>query len=175
LAKLDIVTFPDPVLKAPCSKIEGVNEELLRLAEDMVETMYQAPGVGLAANQVGVSRQLIVIDASSPQEPVQTVVLVNPRIIALSDEKETDEEGCLSVPDMKAEVERAVRVTVLAKNLKGEDLKIEAQGFLARVLQHEIDHLNATLIIDRIGRLKRERYVKQRKQALAGKKSSVSG
>lgn len=174
MAKLEIVTFPDPVLKAACAPIEGVNRELLRLAEDMAETMYQAPGVGLAANQVGVSKQLIVIDASSPQEPVQTVVLVNPRIISLSEEKETDEEGCLSVPDLKAEVERALRVTVLAKSLKGDDLKIEAQGFLARVLQHEIDHLNATLIIDRIGKLKRERYVKQRKQTLAGKKAPPS-
>jgi len=174
VAKLDIVTFPDPILKAPCMPIEGVNEELLRLVEDMTETMYQAPGVGLAANQVGVSKQMVVIDASSPQEPVSTVVLVNPRIISFSEEKEKDEEGCLSVPDLKAEVERAVRVTVLAKNLKGEDIKIEAQGFLARVLQHEIDHLNATLIIDRIGKLKRERYVKLRKQALAGKNGPQS-
>lgn len=167
MSHLEIIAFPHPILKRKAEPVAGMTPELRRLVKDMTETMYQAPGVGLAANQVGVAKQLAVLDVSSPEEPNQTIVLVNPSIVECSLETETLEEACLSVPGFRAEVERAIMVTVLAKNLEGEEIKLNAQGFLARVLQHEIDHLNGRLFIDRIGRLKRERYVKQRKQELS--------
>jgi peptide deformylase len=170
MAQLRIREFPDPVLKEKARPLEGVTAAIEKLVRDMADTMYQAPGVGLAANQVGVARQVLVADVSSAEEARNTIVLVNPKIIEMSDETETGEEGCLSVPDFRAEVERAVRVVVLAKNLKGEDIQLTAEGFFARVLQHEIDHLHGTLYIDHIGKLKRQRYVRQRKKALAASK-----
>ena len=167
MALLRILEFPDPVLKEKAKPLDGINPAIEKLIRDMAETMYQAPGVGLAANQVGVPRQVLVADVSSAEEARNTIVLVNPKIIERSDETETAEEGCLSVPDFRAEVERAVRIVVLAKDLQGEDLEVTAEGFFARVLQHEIDHLCGTLYIDHIGKLKRQRYVRQRKKALA--------
>lgn len=169
MALLEIKQFPHPVLKRVADPVDGMNEELLKLVADMVETMYHAPGVGLAATQVAAPRSIAVVDVSKEDEPRQTLVLVNPRIVEQSQETENGEEKCLSVPDFQGEVERAQRITVLAKDLKGEDLIITAEGFLARVLQHEIDHLNGLLYIDHLGRLKRARYVRQRKKAMQEK------
>ncbi|HUT53981.1 MAG TPA: peptide deformylase [bacterium] len=170
MALLRILEFPDPVLKEKARPLDGINPAIEKLIRDMTDTMYQAPGVGLAANQVGALKQVLVADVSSAEEARNTIVIVNPRIIELSDETETAEEGCLSVPEFRAEVERAVRIVVLGKDLQGEEVEITAEGFFARVLQHEIDHLHGTLYIDHIGKLKRQRYVRQRKKALAANK-----
>jgi len=170
MALLEILAFPHPVLKEKAKPLDGVNAAIEKLVQNMTDTMYHAPGVGLAANQVGVPKQILVLDVSSAEEAKNTLVIINPQIIELSKETETTEEACLSVPDFRAEVERAVRIVVAGKDLNGEDLEIDAEGFLARVLQHEIDHLNGMLYIDRIGKLKRQRYVRRRKKALAEKK-----
>jgi len=166
MAILDIVTFPDPVLSQEAEEVKDINSELEKLIRDMADTMYQAPGVGLAANQVGIPRKVAVADVSESDEEKNTIVIVNPRIVSMSEETDSMEEGCLSVPDFQAEVERALRITVVGKDLKGEEVELEAKGFLARVLQHEIDHLYGNLFIDRIGKLKRDRYVRQRRKAL---------
>ena len=170
MAVLEIVQFPHPVLKEKSETVEGINQAIEKLVKNMADTMYNAPGSGLAANQVGVNKQIMVVDVSSAEEEKNTIVIINPRIVSMSDETEIMEEGCLSVPDFRAEVERAVTVTVLGKDLEGEDVEVEAEGFFSRVLQHEIDHLNGVLYIDRIGKLKRQRYVRQRKKALAALK-----
>jgi peptide deformylase len=172
MAILEILQFPHEVLKKESAPVEGVNPALERLVRDMIETMYHAPGSGLAAAQVGVSKRLIVADATSADEEPQTIVIVNPRIVSLSPETEKAKEGCLSVPDFTAELERAVRVIVTGHDLSGEELEIEAEGWLARVFQHEIDHTNGILYIDRLGRLKRQNYVRKRKKALAAPKTS---
>ncbi len=166
MAILDIVTFPDPVLSQEAEDVKDINSELEKLILDMAETMYHAPGVGLAANQVGIPRKVAVADISENDEDKNTIVIVNPRIVSMGEDTDSMEEGCLSVPDYQAEVERAFRITVTGKDLKGEEVELEAKGFLARVLQHEIDHLYGNLFIDRIGKLKRDRYVRQRKKAL---------
>jgi peptide deformylase len=170
MSVLEIVKFPHPALKTKTDLVEGINQAIEKLVKDMADTMYNAPGSGLAANQVGVNKQIMVADVSQAEEEKNTIVIINPRIVSMSDETELTAEGCLSVPDFQAEVERAVTVTVLGKDLEGEDVEVEAEGFFARVLQHEIDHLNGILYIDRIGKLKRRRYVRQRKKALAASK-----
>lgn len=170
MAILTICEFPDPILKQATAPVAEMNAEIEKLIADMIETMYHAPGVGLAANQVGASKRIVVLDVSTPEEPLNTVVIVNPQIITLSEESEKAEEKCLSVPDFMAEVERALSIKVVGKSPAGEDLEIEADHFMARVLQHEIDHLDGLLYLDRIGKLKRQLYVRQRRKALAKSK-----
>jgi peptide deformylase len=160
---LEIVTFPHPALKTKAGEVKSVNPDLEKLVQDLAETMYHAPGIGLAANQVGVLQQVAVVDVSGPEEAKNLVVLVNPRIVAAED-SEALEEGCLSVPGFRAEVKRAARLTVRAKNLKGEDIEIHAEGLFARALQHEIDHLQGKLFLDRIGRLKRSQIIREIKK-----------
>ena len=160
---LEIVTFPHPALKTKADEVKGPNPDLVRLTRDLAETMYHAPGVGLAANQVGVLQQVAVVDVSGPEEAKNLVVLVNPRIV-LAEDSVVQEEGCLSVPGYRAEVKRAAKLTVAAKNLKGEDIEIHAEGLFARALQHEIDHLQGKLFFDRLGRLKRSQIVRQIKK-----------
>lgn len=170
MSVLDICQFPHPVLKEEAQDVVEMNDAVERLIQDMAETMYHAPGVGLAANQVGVAKKIAVVDVSQKDEARNTMIIVNPRIIETGEETEVMEEACLSVPDLSSEVERAIRITVLGKDLKGEDVKLEAEGFLARVLQHEIDHLYGTLFIDRLGKLKRQKYIRQRKKAVQNDK-----
>ncbi len=165
MAILEIVTVPHPVLKQEAEEVHDINSEIENLVRDMTETMYHAPGVGLAANQVGVAKKIAVVDVSESEDEKETIVLINPCIVKM-DGKEKDDEGCLSVPELRAEVERAYAVTVMAKDLKGEEIEIEAEGYMARVLQHEIDHLLGTLFIDHIGRLKRSLYLKKLKKSL---------
>jgi len=160
---LEIVTFPHPALKTKAGEVKSVYPDLEKLVQDLAETMYHAPGIGLAANQVGVLQQVAVVDVSGPEEAKNLVVLVNPRIVAAED-SEALEEGCLSVPGFRAEVKRAARLTVRAKNLKGEDIEIHAEGLFARALQHEIDHLQGKLFLDRIGRLKRSQIIREIKK-----------
>jgi peptide deformylase len=158
MAILEILKFPDPRLRNRAKPVEKVDDALRQLADDMLETMYQAPGIGLAATQVGVAKQLIVVDVS--EEKNQPLVLVNPEVVAWEGEEEM-EEGCLSVPGFYEKVKRAEKVTVRALDLQGEPVEMDLDGLLSVCVQHEIDHLHGKLFVDHISRLKRERIRKK--------------
>lgn len=164
-----LIILPDPLLRQVSTSIERVDAELQKLADDMLETMYEAPGIGLAAIQVGVPRRLLVIDVSKEGEDKQPLVFINPEIIKSSDERSVYEEGCLSIPDYYAEVERPAMVTVKSIDRDGKEQLTEAAGLLATCLQHEIDHLNGVLFIDHISRLKREMVIKKFTKAAKSK------
>lgn len=164
-----LIILPDPLLRQVSTSIERVDAELQKLADDMLETMYEAPGIGLAAIQVGVPRRLLVIDVSKEGEDKQPLVFINPEIIKSSDERSVYEEGCLSIPDYYAEVERPAMVTVKSIDRDGREQMTEADGLLATCLQHEIDHLNGVLFIDHISRLKREMVIKKFTKAAKSK------
>ncbi len=152
MAILDIVTFPEPSLRLKAKQITKFDTELQTLIDNMIETMRAAPGVGLAAPQIGESVQLVVVEYTEDEDEnakPKKYVLVNPEIIKRSEEMITDIEGCLSLPGLAGMVERHEAVTVKAKNRFGKPLKIEAEGWLARIFQHEIDHLDGVLYIDR--------------------------
>jgi peptide deformylase len=164
-----LIILPDPLLRQVSTSIERVDAELQKLTDDMLETMYEAPGIGLAAIQVGVPRRLLVIDVSKEGEDKQPLVFINPEIIKSSDERSVYEEGCLSIPDYYAEVERPAMVTVKSIDREGKEQMTEADGLLATCLQHEIDHLNGVLFIDHISRLKREMVIKKFTKAAKSK------
>ncbi|ORE95694.1 peptide deformylase [Acuticoccus yangtzensis] len=170
MAKRPILILPDPVLRRVAEPINAVDARIRTLAEDMLETMYDAPGIGLAAPQIGVLERLIVLDVATDEEKTPApMVFVNPEIIARSDEMSVYEEGCLSIPEFTSDVERPARVTVRSLDKDGAEQIVEAEGLLATCLQHEIDHLNGVLFIDHLSRLKRERVVKKfTKQAKLG-------
>jgi peptide deformylase len=171
MAVLEIRKYPDEVLKKKAEPVEAVDEALQRLMDDMVETMYAAPGVGLAAPQVGVSKRIIVADVSHLEgEAASLVVLVNPEIIESHGSVKT-EEGCLSLPEFLTTVERAETVTVKGLDREGREVTMPVEGLLAVALQHEIDHLDGTLILDRASFLKREFYKKQLRKNLAKAKA----
>lgn len=157
---LTILTYPDPRLKEKAKEIEEITPELKQLAADMAEAMYANEGIGLAAPQVGECCRLVVIDLTGPERREGLMVLVNPRIVAKEGEIET-EEGCLSVRSYRSKVKRSAQVQVKARNLEGEEIAIEGDDLLAVCLQHEIDHLDGTLFIDHISRLKRTFYDKK--------------
>ena len=162
MAILEIRTYPDEILKRPSAPIPEVTDEVKRLILDMAETMYANDGVGLAAPQVGVSSRIIVIDVGGPEErgkKESLITLVNPEITVL-DGTCTHEEGCLSFPELRAEVKRHERVVVRALDREGHPIELTGEELLAVALQHEIDHLNGTLFIDRLSRLKRERLIR---------------
>lgn len=161
MAVLDIRTFPDPMLTQQCSEVQEVDDELRELAADMADTMYEAPGIGLAAPQVGRPIRMIVFDCEEDEARGNHQVLLNPRVVD-QDGEQVFNEGCLSVPDYTCDVKRAERVTVTGTDLEGQPVEIEADGLLAVCLQHEIDHLSGTLFIDRISQLKRSLYRKRR-------------
>lgn len=168
MSKLPIVTLPDPVLREVSAPIERVDSELLRLADDMLETMYAAPGIGLAAVQVGVPRRLIVLDVANPEDgdARKPLVLFNPQILSLGEETRIYEEGCLSLPDVRIEIERPKVIKVGYIDRDGKARELAAKGLLATALQHEIDHLDGKLIIDFLSRLKRDIVVRRfKKQA----------
>lgn len=156
-----LIILPDPVLRQVSKPIERVDADIQRLVDDMLETMYDAPGIGLAAIQVGVARRMLVIDLSKEGEEKQPLVFINPEIVSSSDERSVYEEGCLSIPDYYAEVERPAKVTAKYLDREGKEQSVEADGLLATCLQHEIDHLNGVLFIDHISRLKREMVIKK--------------
>jgi peptide deformylase len=156
-----LIILPDPVLRQVSTRIEQVNDDIRTLADDMLATMYDAPGIGLAAIQVGVPKRILVIDLSKEGEDKQPQVFINPEILASSDERASYEEGCLSIPDYYAEVERPAKVTVRHIDLAGKEQTLDAEGLLATCLQHEIDHLNGVLFIDHISRLKRDMVIKK--------------
>jgi len=156
-----LIILPDPILRQLSKPIERVDADLQRLADDMLETMYDAPGIGLAAIQIGVPRRMLVIDVSREGEEKQPQVFINPEIVKSSDERSVYEEGCLSIPDYYAEVERPAAVRVKYLDRDGKLQEIEAEGLMATCLQHEIDHLNGVLFIDHISKLKRDMVVKK--------------
>ncbi|PYB77739.1 peptide deformylase [Rhizobium wuzhouense] len=156
-----LIILPDPLLRQVSEPVERVDSELNQLVDDMLETMYEAPGIGLAAIQVGVPRRLLVIDLAKEGEDPKPLVFINPKIIRSSDERSVYEEGCLSIPDYYAEVERPATITVTSLDRIGKEVTTEADGLLATCLQHEIDHLDGVLFIDHISRLKREMVIKR--------------
>jgi peptide deformylase len=158
MALLQILHFPDPRLRKKASPIPQVSDQIRQLADDMLETMYDAPGVGLAAIQVNVQKRLIVIDTS--EDKSHPLVFINPEIIDKQGERE-HEEGCLSVPEAYEMVTRSDTVTVKALNRDGEEFHLEADELLATCIQHEIDHLNGKLFVDHISNLKRQRIKKR--------------
>ena len=145
----------DPILKKKCRQVDNIDDTLVTLTENMIETMYKASGLGLAANQVGVSSGLFVIDVAIEREKRDPVVIINP-VITASEDEILGEEGCLSIPEMFAEVKRAQRVEVKGHDLNGNEVRYEAEGFLARAFQHEMDHLNGVLLWDNLSKVKRD-------------------
>lgn len=160
---LPILSFPDPRLKQKSELVEAVTPEVIQLARDMAETMYAAPGVGLAAPQIGVLKRVIVIDVSAKDEPPHLITVINPVIIH-SEGSVYEEEGCLSVPDYSANVSRHERIAVRGISLEGQERIWQADGLLAIAFQHEIDHLDGILFVDRLSPLKRELYLKKIKK-----------
>ncbi|MEW5725401.1 MAG: peptide deformylase [Thermodesulfobacteriota bacterium] len=165
MAVLPILKYPDPILKKEAGPITEITEDIRKLAQDMIETMYDAPGSGLAAPQVGRSCRLIVVDHSTEEHVGRALALLNPEIVRAEGEL-VFEEACLSVLDYSAKVTRANQVWVRSLDLVGCPVEIEAEGRLAVVLQHEIDHLNGILFIDRISSLKRDLYRRKLKKIL---------
>lgn len=165
MARLPILTAPDPRLKKTARNVEGVGDEIRRLMDDMLETMYAAPGIGLAAPQVGVSKRVVVLDVADKDEKPAPMVFANPEILWASDERVACEEGCLSVPEHYADVERPARVRVRYLDYQNELREIEADGLLATCLQHEMDHLNGTLFIDHLSMLKRNIILRKLRKA----------
>ena len=169
MALLAIKKYPEKILKQKAASVESIDARTQHLIEDMIETMYAARGVGLAANQVGIPKRVCVIDISLKEDKKPLIVLINPLII----EKEgivEDEEGCLSIPGYMTTIKRAERVYVRGLNREGKTVEIEGAGLLARALQHEIDHLDGLLIIDRMSPIKREFFKRRYKKSLKDKK-----
>jgi peptide deformylase len=158
MTKLEVLTYPNKFLQQPTKPVENIDEVIQRLVADMAETMYEAPGVGLAAIQVGSDKQVLVYDEKPAENDHRYGVIINPKVVETEGQIISENEGCLSVPDFRSDVKRAARIIVEGVDRNGKSLRVEAEGFLAIVLQHEIDHLNGTLFIDRISALKRELY-----------------
>lgn len=161
MAVRPLLTLPDAQLRLKSESIGPITNEVRTLAADMLETMYDAPGIGLAAIQVGVPKRLIVVDLGKAPEERNPLVLIDPEITWSSYETRIHEEGCLSIPEFYEEVERPDRVRLTYRALDGDTVELEADGMLATCLQHEIDHLNGVLFIDHLSRLKRSRVVKK--------------
>ncbi|WP_174802663.1 peptide deformylase [Martelella limonii] len=162
MTTMPLIILPDPLLRKVSEPVERIDDDLKKFADDMLETMYEAPGIGLAAIQVGVPRRMLVLDvANKDEDEKRPMVVINPQVLHASDERSVYEEGCLSIPDFYAEVERPAMVRVRYTDLSGKEQEIEADGLLATCLQHEIDHLDGALFIDYLSRLKRDRVIKK--------------
>ncbi len=163
----EIKFVPETCLREKCAPIEDINDEIRKLADDMLETMYDAPGIGLAASQIGVLKRMFVLDVAERESEEdqhvekEPMVFINPEITWSSEEKNTYQEGCLSIPGVYEDVERPAKIRVSFLNIEGEKQELEASGILATCIQHELDHLNGVLFIDYLSRLKRERIVKK--------------
>lgn len=166
--ELKIYTYPDPVLRSRAEEIKDIDENTLVLADRMIEIMYAAPGIGLAANQVGDLNRIIVFDSKPEEQGRSPSVIINPEIVSVEG-KVIHEEACLSVLDFAADVTRSLRVQVKGVDRNGNPVNMEAEGLLAICLQHEIDHLNGTLFIDHVSSLKRAMYKKKLKKMLKRK------
>ena len=156
-----ILTIPDSILRKQAKPVERVDDALRKLMDDMLATMYDAPGIGLAAPQIGISRRVIVMDPAKEDAPSTPLVMVNPDIIERSDELRLHEEGCLSIPDFTAEVERPAKTRVSYIDRAGKQQEMELEGIWSTLVQHEIDHLNGLLFIDYLSRLKRDMVVRK--------------
>jgi peptide deformylase len=164
MAKREILQYPDPRLRTPAQRVEVIDERVRALVDDMFETMYDAPGIGLAATQIDVHERIVVIDISDAGNEPQ--VLINPEIIERTEHCDVAEEGCLSIPGYADDVERPIELRLRAQDLAGEVFEIEADGLLARCIQHEVDHLEGRLFIDYLSDLKRKR-LRRRYEKLA--------
>ncbi len=169
MSKFDILTYPNKFLNQPTQPLENIDGKVQEMIDKMALTMYEAPGVGLAAIQVGWDKSLLIYDVSPRDESRSLHVLVNPKIITAEGEIVSENEGCLSVPEFRADVKRAASITVEGHDRDGKPLKIDAEGIMAIVLQHEIDHLNGTLFIEHISTLKRQMYKRRIKKQLREK------
>lgn len=165
MALRPLVLLPDAKLRLVSASVGPITSDIRALAADMLDTMYDAPGIGLAAIQVGVPTRLVVVDLGRKEEDRDPLVLVDPEIVWSSDETRVHEEGCLSIPEYYEEVERPDRVRVRYRDLDGRTVETEADGMLSTCLQHEIDHLNGVLFIDHLSRLKRSRVIKKFEKA----------
>ncbi|MGZ9106175.1 MAG: peptide deformylase [Rhodoplanes sp.] len=161
MALRDIIKLPDKRLRLVSEPVDKIDAGLKRLIEDMFETMYHAPGIGLAAIQVGEPKRVVIMDISKKEDPKNPQVFINPEIVWWSEDKSVYEEGCLSIPDIHEDVERPARVAVRYLDLAGKVQETQAEGLFATCIQHEIDHLNGVLFIDYISKLKRDRIVKK--------------
>ncbi len=161
MSKLDIITIPNPLLKKVSKPVDKVDDALRKLMDDMLETMYAAPGIGLAAIQVGVEKRVLVLDLDGDADNREPLYMVNPEVLWASDEMNIYNEGCLSVPDQYAEVERPRDIKVRYLNYDGEQIEEDMTELKATCVQHEIDHLNGVVFIDHISRLKRDMIVKK--------------
>ena len=170
MAVLEILKYPHPLLKRPSEKVDRINEKTRKLIQDMIETMYHSNGIGLAACQIGIPRRIIVLYVSPIDPQLSLFAMINPEVI--SEEGEIDhEEGCLSVPDCFEKVKRRERIRVKGISADGKEIEVSGEGILAFALQHEIDHLNGVLILDRVSRLKRDIYrSKLKKEKRKGEK-----
>jgi peptide deformylase len=166
MSKLEILTFPNKFLLQPTGLLENINGQVQQMIDAMAETMYVAPGIGLASIQVGWDRSVLIYDLTARDERRDLHVLINARIVSGEGEIISDNEGCLSVPDFRADVKRFERILVEGLDREGKPQRVEAEGLHAIVLQHEIDHLNGRLFIDRISSLKRELYKRRIRKAI---------
>ena len=172
MALRDILIVPDPRLKQECEEVAEVNDEIRELLDDMLETMYAAPGIGLAAPQIGVMKRVVVMDVSDDKEKPQPLKLVNPEIIWESEDTSIYQEGCLSIPEQYADVERPAEVGLRYLDENGKEHEIEADGLLATCIQHELDHLDGILFTDYLSALKRNMILKKVQKLQKTKKSA---
>lgn len=172
MAILAIRIYPDPVLRARCREVTEFDAPLRKLASDMVQTMHAAPGVGLAAPQVGVDLRLAVVDTSVGEDPGELRVLVNPKIVH-REGMETDTEGCLSLPGLTDKVDRPLAITVRAQDLEGKPFELQAEGYMARAICHEVDHLDGVLFTDHLRGLRKERAKRALKKLAADQEVTV--
>src|SRR5210317_320179 len=159
--KLNILSYPDKFLSQPTQPLDNIDGKVQEMIDKMALTMYEAPGIGLAAIQVGWDKSLLIYDIAPRDEGRSLQVLINPQIVTEEGEILSENEGCLSVPDFRADVKRAANITVTGHDREGNPIRMDAEGLLAIVLQHEIDHLNGTLFIEHISALKRQMYARK--------------
>ena len=159
--KQKIIIEPDPILRKKCDPLEKVDNDIRKLLKDMLETMYAAPGIGLAAVQIGILKRLVVIDISKDEKKKDPLFLINPEIISKSENSSVYEEGCLSLPGQFAEIERPAECFLKYIDLNGKEKKLKANGLLSTCIQHEVDHLNGVLFIDYLSKLKKDMIIKK--------------
>ncbi|WP_412777557.1 peptide deformylase [Thalassospira lucentensis] len=172
MALREILIVPDPRLKKECEPVSEVNDEIRQLLSDMLETMYAAPGIGLAAPQIGVMKRVVVMDVSDDKDKPEPLKLINPEIIWESEDTSIYQEGCLSIPDQYADVERPIEVGVRYLDENGKEQEIEADGLLSTCIQHEVDHLDGILFTDYLSALKRNMILKKVQKLQKTKKSA---
>jgi peptide deformylase len=165
MAKLPILLLPDPILRETALPLERVDDDARRLLHDMLETMYDAPGVGLAAPQVGVSRRVLVLDPSTKEQEPEPIAMINPEILEFGDERQVGEEGCLSIPEIFAEVERPAWVHVRYIDGDGRLIERRFEGRPGVIVQHEVDHLNGVLFLDHLSKLRRDLLIRKFRKA----------